>query len=251
MKDQLILLLQLQRIDSRVREVRASITALPEKIAPAKQDLAKLEAMLQAEKDRLAETEAWKAEQEELIRQDDEALKKAKTKVQAAKSTKDFAAASREVDNKRRSKSDRESEVLKVMEALEKSRADIDAHEKDVDTLRKHVSEEEAAITEQITALEADAAEHSAGRDEIVAKIEKRLMKRYEQTIKRRGYAVAPVDNGTCQGCQMQIPPQLNNILARMESIEVCPHCHRLLFRRDALGDDADTALGSAGDGDS
>jgi predicted nucleic acid-binding Zn-ribbon protein len=33
----------------------------------------------------------------------------------------------------------------------------------------------------------------------------------------------------------MALPPQLNNILARMESIETCPRCSRLVYRKELL----------------
>ncbi len=51
----------------------------------------------------------------------------------------------------------------------------------------------------------------------------------------KRGYAVAPVVKGVCQGCHMALPPQLNNILARMESLETCPRCGRLVYRKELL----------------
>jgi hypothetical protein len=33
----------------------------------------------------------------------------------------------------------------------------------------------------------------------------------------------------------MALPPQLNNILARMESIQTCPRCGRLVYRKELL----------------
>jgi uncharacterized protein len=233
LKEQIPLLLELQKIDARVLEVRAAIQSLPEKLKPAKQDLAKLEALLQQERDRVAETERWRREQEALIAADDEAVKKAKAKLQSSKSTKDFAAASREVDNKRRSKSEREEEVLKVIEALEKSRAEMEAHERDVSTLREHVTSEEARINARIQELEVEAETFAAGRAELAARIDPQVLKRYDRTMQSRGVAVAPVVDGICQGCHMSVPPQLNNILVRMDSIEICPRCQRILFRAD------------------
>ena len=40
----------------------------------------------------------------------------------------------------------------------------------------------------------------------------------------------------------MALPPQLNNILARMESIETCPRCGRLIYRKELLEAKADEA---------
>ena len=51
---------------------------------------------------------------------------------------------------------------------------------------------------------------------------------------------------GVCQGCHMALPPQLNNILARMESIETCPRCGRLVYRKELLEPKPDEAAAAA-----
>lgn len=235
MKEQLLLLLDLQVIDSRVHELRTEIQALPGKLEPAKKDLAKLDAIVEIEQAQLAENEAWRKEQEDLIQMEEEAIRKAKLKLQAAKNSKDYTAANRELDNKRKSKSDRESEVLKMMEALETSRADVEAHARDIESLRAHIAAEEERIKEVIGQMAAEAEERASGRDAIASQIEARLLKRYDAVMKKRGYAVASVQNGVCRGCHMAIPPQLNNVLARFDSIESCPRCHRLLYREEIM----------------
>ena len=242
MKDQWLLLLELQKIDSRVHEIRKSMEALPDKLLPAKQDLAKLESMLNIEKERLAESERWRKEQEELVKADEEGLKNAKSKLQAAKNPRDYAAASREVDNKRKSISEREEEILKLIEAIDKARAEVEDHEKDVDKLRSHIAEQEGEVVETLKTLEAEAEKRAEGRDEMTHKLDPRVLKRYEDTLRKRGYALAPVDDGVCLGCHMQVPPQLNNVIARNESIEICPSCKRLLYRKDFLGLEDDDA---------
>jgi len=237
LKQQLLLLRELQELDAKAQEVRQAMEALPEKLAPAKRDLARLEAMLQQEQDHIADTEKWRAEQEELIRREEEALKKAKTKLQATKNARDFAAASREIDNKKRAISEREEEVLKVIEALDATRKTMEAHEKDVDTLRQQVAGEEARITERLAELQGRLAEETADRGRIVEQVPPQLLKRYERIRKSRGIAVVPVKGGICNGCHVSLPPQLNNLLARFESIESCPQCYRLLYRIELLDD--------------
>ena len=59
----------------------------------------------------------------------------------------------------------------------------------------------------------------------------------------RRGLAVAPVQNGTCQGCNMNIPPQLFNQLQRGDSIELCATCNRIIYW-DKLLENPDGAAG-------
>lgn len=235
MKEQLLLLLELQKIDARVHELRAAIEAMPQKLVTARNDLSKLEAILHAEGARLSETEAWRKEQESFIQMEDEAIKKAKIKLQSSRSTKDYSAATREVDNKRKMKAEREEEVLKIMEAIEASRKKLGAYQEDIEALRSKLQQEEASVGEQVAAFEAEVIERSAGREDLVARLDQSLLKRYEQIMHKRGFAVAPVRDGVCQGCHMSIPPQLNNVLARCESIEDCPRCNRLLYRQELL----------------
>lgn len=248
MKTQLLLLQELQAVDARIQELTQSMRALPEKLAPAKNDLARLETIVEGEKVRLAETEAWRAEQEDLISREEEAVRAAKAKLQGAKTNRDYTAASREVDNKRRAISEREEEVLKVIDAIESTRSQIAAHEADINTLRGHIAEREAELQSQVVALEQEAKSHLAQREEVAAKVEKNLLRRYDHVARSRGIAVAPVKEGACQGCHMSLPPQLNNILARFETIESCPSCQRLLYRIELLEEDSESSSDSGND---
>ncbi len=238
MKDQLRLLIELQNFDSKIQEMTGAIRALPEKLAPAKQDLARLEALLQAEKDELERTEKWRREQEVVLKQEDEAIKKAKLKLQSSSSTKEFAAANRELDSKRRSMSEREEEILKVIDAIETSRKSIAEHEADVQKLRDTVAAEEASIGEKVAEIQKDVDASMGERENLVAEIDKELLGRYAHVQKRRGVAVVEVVDGGCRGCYMAIPPQLANILYAGETIESCPSCHRLIYTARMLGED-------------
>lgn len=237
MKDQLRLLLQLQVIDTRVQELEATMAQLPKPLENDRQSLARLEGMLADEKARLTETERWRNDQEGLMAREEEAIRKAKAKVQTAKGAKDYGAASREVDNKRRARSEREDEVLKVMEALEKAKSDIEAHEAHVNKLRERVEAEGKRISEQITELRAEAGQRASGRDQLVAQIDPALLRRYEHVRRQRGSSVAAVRKGVCTGCHMSIPPQLNNLLVAALVIQSCPRCNRIIYREELLAE--------------
>jgi predicted nucleic acid-binding Zn-ribbon protein len=48
----------------------------------------------------------------------------------------------------------------------------------------------------------------------------------------RRGIAVVEARDGSCLGCNMQLPPQLYNSLFRGDDLITCPHCQRVLVLR-------------------
>ncbi|HZJ66211.1 MAG TPA: C4-type zinc ribbon domain-containing protein, partial [Kofleriaceae bacterium] len=107
--------------------------------------------------------------------------------------------------------------------------------DKDVDALRTELASSEAQMAGQLDELKAQLAEALAGRDAARAQVEPQWIKIYDSLAAKRGYAVAPVIKGVCQGCHMALPPQLSNVLARMESIETCPRCSRLIYRKELL----------------
>ena len=237
MKDQLRYLLQLQSIDAKVKEFEAQIKTLPTKLDTARRDLAKLEAMLTAEKQRLAETESWKKQQETLMEREVDSMRSAKTKLNASKTGKEFNAATREMDHKKKAIFEREAEIKKVTEVVTTTGAQAEAHSKDVEAVRQSLAADEADVANQVQVLREEIAVVSQGRAELRSKIDGPLLKTYDALVTKRGYSVAPVVKGVCQGCHTSLPPQLNNILARGESIESCPRCARIVYRTEMLED--------------
>jgi len=134
-REQLVLLLQLQQSDIKVRELQTAVNQLPTKLDPLRRDLAKLQGMLDGERGKLNETNSWRKSQQEMIDRERDALRQAQGKFQASKNTKEFNAASREVENKRKSIGDREAELKKMVEASAASNAQLDSRDKDVGVL--------------------------------------------------------------------------------------------------------------------
>jgi predicted nucleic acid-binding Zn-ribbon protein len=236
-REQLVLLLQLQQSDVKVRELQSAVIQLPARLDPLRRDLAKLQGMLDGERTKLGETNTWRKAQQEHIDRERDSLKQAQNKFQASKNTKEFNASSREVENKRKAISDRETELKKVNEAAGQSTVQLEARDKDVEALRTELANSEAAMADQLDGLKAELAEATAVRDLARGQVETQWIKIYDSLVGKRGYAVAPVIKGVCQGCHMALPPQLNNILARMQSIEMCPRCGRLVYRKELLED--------------
>ena len=106
----------------------------------------------------------------------------------------------------------------------------IEQHEADFAALKEHVAGEAKAANEKIAEFDAQIAEERKLRDVAAARVRPDVLKKYSAIRMRRGLAMAPVKNGTCQGCNMNIPPQLFNLLQRGDSIELCGNCNRIIY---------------------
>jgi predicted nucleic acid-binding Zn-ribbon protein len=230
LKEQLKLLEELQRYDARLQEYETGIKALPEKLQALKADLTKVEAMLERERQQLADTEKFRRDQEFELKSSEGNAAKSKNKLSGVKTGKDYMAAQREIETTRKTIAEREEEILKLTEAIEANRQKVTAHEADVAQLRDVVSKEETATNGKIDELRAKIAAEKGARDASAARVDPNVLKKYSAIRMRRGLAVVPVVKGTCQGCHMKIPPQLFIMLQRGTAIETCPTCARIIY---------------------
>lgn len=244
MKDQLKLLLQLQTIDAGIRDYEATIAALPAKIEPTKRDIAKLEALISAERGRIAENAKWKEEQAALIARETEALTQARAKLNMTRNTKEYAAATREIDHKRKSISDRDAELKKMAELTQSSTTQTEQRAIDIEQLKAQITDEEREIAAKVEQLRGEMQDSLAARDAVRSQLPEALLKDYTNIASRKGTALALIEKATCRGCHMGIPPQLANIVARMETIEHCPRCGRMIYRKEMLEPKVDAAQG-------
>ena len=87
----------------------------------------------------------------------------------------------------------------------------------------------------QISGIDQAVSEASSRRQSIAANLARDLVSRYELIFSRRGgTAVVEVAGGICQGCFMNIPPQLGNEIIRSDKIHLCPSCQRIVYVKPA-----------------
>ena len=249
MRDQLRRLEELQQHDARIQELENALKAIPAKLASTESDLARVEAMLATERAALTETERYYAEQKGLLGDDEQSVAGAKHKLTQAKNSKEYMAAQREIEQRRESLAGREGEITKLVDAVEAKKKLLADRAADVQALKDSIQKDRDAARARMTELETKIAGLRGERDALAGGVKPEVLKRYGTIRMRRGLAVVSVRNGTCQGCNMNIPPQLYNTLQRGQTIETCPSCHRIIYWEDLMKGDApgQNAPGSTG----
>ncbi len=238
MRDQLKRLEELQTHDAKIQELENTLKAIPAKLAATQNDLARVEGLLATERQALGETERYYAEQKGLLTDDEVQVAGAKHKLTQAKNSKEYMAAQREIEQRRESLATREGEIAKLVEAVDAKKKLLSDRAADVQALRESIAKDDEAAKARMAEIEAKIAELRAERDKLAAAVKPEVLKRYGTIRMRRGLAVVSVRNGTCQGCNMNIPPQLYIILQRGQTIETCPSCHRIIYWEDLMKDD-------------
>jgi uncharacterized protein len=229
-KEQLLLLIEVQRHDARIQELDGMKKVWPTKLEALENDLKKVGSMLDKERAQLEETESWRRRQEAEMKDEESALLKAKQKSGMVKNTKEMMANERELQATRKMAQEREEEVLKLVGAVETAKKSIAQHEADFEALKKHVEGERASAQTEMAKFDAQIADERKLREEAAARVRPDVFKKYASIRMKRGLALVAVKNGTCQGCNMNIPPQLFNTIQRGNSVELCGNCNRIIY---------------------
>jgi predicted nucleic acid-binding Zn-ribbon protein len=245
LRDQLKQLEELQTHDAKIQELEQSLKAIPAKLAATEADLARVESLLSSEGGSLKETEKYYAEQKGLVTDDEVQVAGAKHKLTQAKNSKEYMAAQREIEQRRESLASREAEIGKLVEAVEAKKKLLADRASDVQALRESIAKDGEAARARMAEIEAKILELRAERDKLAALVKPDVLKRYSTIRMRRGLAVVSVKSGTCQGCNMNIPPQLYIVLQRGSSIETCPSCSRIIYWEEIMKEPAAAPAGS------
>ena len=239
MRDQLKRLEELQRYDAQIQELTNALKAIPAKLEASQADLARVEALLQNERVQLVESQRYYAEQKSQLQADESTATGAKSKLSAAKNSKEYVAAQREIEATRESVQNREQEIAKLIEAVQVKEKLLAERAEEIEALRKSIDKDAEIGRKKMAELEEKIAAIKVDREKAATGIRPDVLKRYGAIRMRRGLAVTTVRNGTCQGCNMNVPPQLYNVLQRGNTIETCPYCHRIVYWENLMKDEA------------
>ncbi len=144
---------------------------------------------------------------------------------------KELGLAKREVDLLKEETGGLEVELIAVLEQVDAVTKRFEAAQAELASLTTARDTEATQLRDTIGRLGAEIERDRGRRGELVETVDGDLRRRYEMIFSRRGgVAVVPVRGGTCQGCHMNVPPQLFNLIQRNEQLILCPNCQRMLF---------------------
>jgi predicted nucleic acid-binding Zn-ribbon protein len=228
-------LLDLQAVDldiDRLLHRRASLPELEEYRA-AHEVVARLDASLEEVGGRLRETELASDKAEGELEMAEEKLNREELRLFAGGlSARDAEHMRREVEMLRRQASEREDEILELMEVRDRAEAELKglgAERTEAAATETHF---EGIIREAWRAIDAEIAAKEARKAEIVPLIDPELLSLYEELRPgKEGVAVGRLAEGVCGGCHLR--------LSAAEQAEVvktwpprCLHCRRIIVPR-------------------
>ncbi len=143
---------------------------------------------------------------------------------------KELESIQHEVDNLKSRRSDREDELLVLLEQKEELEARAKEAGGNATALRSTLQEVTIDADEELQRVVAELDSRAHARADLEARIDPELLELYGdlRRTKKGVAAVALVDN-VCQGCHEQLSAVEVDRLKRAEGIKRCDHCRRIL----------------------
>jgi predicted nucleic acid-binding Zn-ribbon protein len=231
LRAQIEILASLQTVDREIKEQTDIKQSLLGDLSTKEKEIAVKQREVESLNATLAEMEKQRAAKDKVFQDEGRKAMDKRMRMNRIKNAKELQALQREIDMMRQANGELEEELIKIMQQMDGVKAQIQAKESEMTALRDEWEKQRQTLGSQITGIDQAVNEAASRRQMIAAQIAGELISRYEMIFSRRGgTAVVEVSGGICQGCFMNIPPQLSNEIIRSEKVHLCPSCQRILF---------------------
>ena len=162
-------------------------------------------------------------------------IEKGHEKLRSVKTNKEYQSGLKEIEELSAMNSRVEDEMLACLERIEKADAELRQHQQNLNSQAEEIRREKALVLknaeedrERLRRVEAEAGE-------LAGRIAPDVLARYRRVrdAKADSGGIAPVWDSVCQGCHMNIQPQVYNELQRLDRLKNCPNCDRIMYWED------------------
>ncbi len=226
------LLWDLQAIDAGLDGIRDTQESFAPKLDNIKEDIVLLSGAEAEYKSELATKEVERRDLRDKVEQLKGLIAQSKEKIAQIANNKEYFAVLKELEHNQKQLERQELELAGLVEEIDSIKEQIAENDKDMAAKNEEMAIEEKAISTKVATLERKIKSGERGRQTKTKGLEQAFMRRYLRIRKRYKNAVVAVENGTCLGCNVNVPPQVYIDLLKGQEMMSCPNCQRIMVNR-------------------
>jgi len=235
-------LIDVQELDKVIRGVTQDLERLPEELHTLEAALEELKAAHAAQLQELEHLKTQRRDTEMEMAEMEEGIKSSRQRLMEIKSNIEYKAMLKEIAFKEDQRDQRETRALEFLDLMETQNRLIADQTLQIEEQDGVLTQHSQKVAAQMAELQQELAKLEEQRKKLRKAVPATLLKRYEFIRQRRnGTAIAPVHEGVCLGCHMNILPQQFIDLQKGLEILQCPHCQRILYWADEMGEEEAT----------
>ncbi len=183
------------------------------------------------EKEKLESLEKERRQKERNLIGEQDKIKRSEGRMSEVKTNKEYQALLSEIETFKEAAGRIEEEILLIMEEIEELKKHLARREKEMASTLEKVEEEKKKILQKMDQDEIAWKEKSQRKEILSKQVESNLFKLYNMLKeKRQGIGMVSVKNETCQGCFVNVPPQMFIEVQKNNALIRCPNCNRILY---------------------
>lgn len=236
MRDKLLALAALQKVDLDIAALRKNAEAYPREMAELEKQLSAAHAAVDAERARLEQLDSQRRSLEQTISEEKDKVRKWEARLTEQRSTREYSALAREIDIAKKGQMTMSEEVQELGRQATVQREVVKTKDADFAGKTKELVDRIEVLRGKLAEVEAQVQAVDSTRAAAAKEVDATLLRQYDVVRRKRMPAMVPVSfPGTCSGCRMNIPPQRYNTLLASRGIDTCPSCTRMIYAAEAL----------------
>jgi uncharacterized protein len=230
-EEKLTSLVKLQKIESKMDEIRILKGELPMEVADLEDEIHGLHArQLRIEEEINGITE-FIEQKKNAIKEAQALIKKYEKQSENVKNNREFEAINKEIEMQQLEVKLCEKHIKDANEEIAEKAQSLEKAKKALATKEGVLNTKKGELEKIIGATEKEEKDYLRQADEARSTVDSRLLASYDKIRKnyRNGLAVVPVERDACGGCFYSIPPQKQSEIKQRKKIMVCENCGRIL----------------------
>jgi len=230
-EEKLTAVLSLQKIDSKIDEIRTLRGELPMEVKDLEDEIAGLQTRLNNTQGDVDGINTFIEQKNNAKKEAQALIKKYEKQQDNVKNNREFEALNKELENQELEVKLNDKHIKDAQIALQEKTLLLNKTRERLEELQARLDEKKAELDKIVADTEKEEQKLQEQSNEAKEKVDPRLLGAYER-IRRsfgNGLAVVPVLRESCGGCFNVIPPQRQSEIRQHKKIIVCEHCGRIL----------------------
>jgi uncharacterized protein len=234
-KQQIASLVKLQKVELEAGSIKTKLNNVEKSFEKFDNELVEFRQLIETQESVVNDLNQKYHDYETDVRLNLDSIKKSEAKLISVKTNKEYQASLKEIDSLKDKNSKLEDEMIEFLDRIEDAENSLNRKNEEYSALEAQIKTEKEVIQKeaeegrlQLDRLDAEWKTVSSG-------IEADLLTIFQQVKSNQNneIGIVAVIDAVCQGCHVNIPPQMYNELQRGDSLKRCPMCQRIIYWKE------------------
>jgi uncharacterized protein len=237
-EEKLSSLVTLQKIDSKLDEIKILKGELPMEVADLEDEITGLHARQTRIEEEINGVTEFIEQRRNAIKDAEALVKKYEKQSSNVKNNREFEAINKETEMQQLEVKLAEKHIKDATEEIAEKAVLLEKAKKNIAVKEGVLANKKGELEKIIAANEKEEKHFNKQAAEAKTHVDPRLLASYEKirSSYRNGLAVVPVERDACGGCFNAIPPQKQSEIKQHKKVMICENCGRILVDEELSG---------------